>query len=138
MKKVTIRLEENTWRDLRQHCLDNDTSMQAVFEEHAKQITGGNEMLKYEIVKNTLEIKKMEDYKEGCTYAYEGDQDPEIIKSFNSKEEALEELKKYEADIRRGSGVHVVTEYYVEENEYDEDGEIVESKGVWDFAPLGE
>lgn len=44
MKKVTIRLEEDTWRDLRQHCLDNDTSMQAVFEEHAKQITGGKKM----------------------------------------------------------------------------------------------
>ncbi|MBD5543745.1 MAG: hypothetical protein HDR01_05775 [Lachnospiraceae bacterium] len=97
--------------------------------------------MKYEIRKNTREIsyKKRAEIKEGCTLEQDN-QEPEIIKSFDNKGEALSELKQYKSDICKLSGgagtYYAVTEYYVEENEYDEDGEWVSGGDVWEFSKM--
>lgn len=97
--------------------------------------------MKYEIRKNTREIsyKKRAEIKEGCTLD-QFDQEPEIIKTFDDKDEALIELKSYKSDIRKLSGgagsYYLITEYYVEENEYDEDGEWVSGGDVWAFSEM--
>ena len=98
-------------------------------------------MVRYEIIKNTREIsyKKRSEIKEGCTLN-QRDQEPEIIKAFDKKEDALNELKSYKSDISKFNGVaglyYLVTEYYVEKNEYDEDGEFVEDFGILAFSKM--
>lgn len=100
----------------------------------------GKKMKKYELMKNDIEINRRDKDRiaPGCTLD-QGDCDPELIKSFDSKEEALEELKKYKSDIRELKGrlgtYYQVTEYYVEENTYDEDG-FVEGGGIWEFSEM--
>lgn len=99
--------------------------------------------MKYEIRKNTKEIscKKRVEIKAGCTLDQEN-QDPEIIKAFDDKEEALNELKQYKSEICKLSGgagsYYLVTEYYVEENGYDEDCEWVSGGDVWAFSEMPE
>ncbi len=72
----------------------------------------------------------------------QGDCDPELIKSFDNKDEAIEELKKYKSDIRELKGnlgtYYEVTEYYIVENTYDEDGDFVEGGDVWEFTEMQE
>lgn len=98
-------------------------------------------MIKYELKRNEREVK-YKDRKEiepGCTLA-QADQEPEVIKEFTDKEEALEALKDYQSEVVKYEGVcgsiYKVTEYYVEENEYDEDGEFVEGGDVWDYSTM--
>lgn len=97
--------------------------------------------MKYEIRKNIREIsyKKRAGIRVGCTLDQDN-QDPEIIKSFDDKDDALNELKSYKSDIRKLSGgagaYYAVTEYYVEENEYDEDGEWVNGGVVWESSKI--
>lgn len=100
-------------------------------------------MKKYELRKNTREIsyKERNEITEGCTLN-QMDQEPEIIESFDSKEEALKKLENKESEICQLSGgagaYYSVTEYYVEENEYDEDGEWVEGGDVYGFSKMPE
>lgn len=93
-------------------------------------------MKKYELKSATAEIRKWNQIKEGCTL---DDSEPQLIKSFDDKEEALEELKKYETSVRALSDAigtyYLVEEYYVEENEYDEEGWI-SGGDVWAFSNL--
>ena len=97
-------------------------------------------MKKYEIVKNTREFtrKNKGEICEGCT-PNQDTQYPEILESYDDKEAALEALKKYESECRHEDGwvepLWEATEYYVEESDYDEDDELVENWGVWEFAP---
>lgn len=98
-------------------------------------------MKKYEIKQNTREIsyKKRAEIKSGCTLEQDN-QEPVIIKTFDNKEEALQALKEYKTDIRElrsSTGTYYdVTEYYVEENEYDEDGEWINGGDVWEFSEI--
>jgi hypothetical protein len=100
-------------------------------------------MKKYEVVKNTREIswKKRNEIGKGCTLNQDN-QYPETLESYEDKAAALEALKKYESEVYKTSGrigtLYLVTEYYVEENEYDEDGEWIGGGDVWAFAPLPE
>lgn len=96
-------------------------------------------MVKYELRKNIREIrfKDRNEIKTGCTLQQDN-QEPEIIKSFDKKEDALKEQASYQSEIYPFGSYFSVTEYYVEENEYDEDGEWVAGGDVWDFAPLPE
>lgn len=96
-------------------------------------------MKKYEIIERIREVKWKDrmDIKEGCT-SLEPDQ--ELIKSFDSLEEAKEELKKYKTDISKFSAASMryfaVTEYCIEENEYDEDGELESEGSVWEYSEM--
>lgn len=89
----------------------------------------------FEVIKNTREIKKAEQIKCGITLSADN-QYPETIKSFNTLEDAKIELKKYQSQIFKGSGFYEITEYYVQENVYDEDDEWIDGGDVWEFAPF--
>ena len=96
--------------------------------------------IRFEIKKNNIEIsyKNRMNIKPGCTLD-NIDSDPEIVESFDTKEAAIEALKKYSTDISAFSlcgTVFNVTEYYVEENEYDEDGDVVICNGVWEESKM--
>lgn len=92
---------------------------------------------KYEIRRNDCQVRKESETEEGCTLQ-QRDQEPEIMKSYDTLAEAKEALKKYKGSveyIRDTVSFFQVVEYYIEQNEYDEDGEWVSGGDVWDFAP---
>lgn len=94
-------------------------------------------MVKYELVKKEKEVswKKRYTIAEGCTMGEE----PELIKSFDSLEEALDALKKEKTYVRRMSSnetYYLVTEYSVEKNEYDDDGEWTSGGDVFGFSKM--
>ena len=97
--------------------------------------------MKFELKECTREIKYKERFEiaAGCT-ANQDDCESKLIKSFDSKEDALEELKNYKTEINSFSSNtgtrYNVTEYYVEENEYDEDGDWVAGGDVWEFSKM--
>lgn len=96
-------------------------------------------MKKYEIVERMRELRYVDrmNIEEGCTNL---EPDQELIKSFDSLEEAKEELKKYKTTISKFSAASMryfeVTEYCVEENEYDEDGELESEGAVWEYSKM--
>lgn len=103
-------------------------------------------MKKYELIERTAEFKDKRAIKPGCTVdialntpGY--DKDPEILKSFDSLDEAREALKNYESDVRVLSGhdgkrYYLVTEYMVEENDYDDEGEWCGGGDDWAFSKM--
>lgn len=84
-------------------------------------------MTKYEIFKLNNEISWKNRYGilPGCSIDLNRSQDPEKIEEFQTKEEALEALKKYSTSVGEGSGFFSITEYYVSEIEYDDDGDFL-------------
>ena len=98
-------------------------------------------IVKFELRKNNIEIsyKNRTEIAEGCSLN-QNDQDPEVIKSFEHKDDALLELQNYKTDIRELSGragkYYSVTEYYVEENTYDEDDEWESGGDIWEFSEM--
>lgn len=97
--------------------------------------------IKFEIRKDNIEIayKDRMNIKPGCTLD-NLNSDSEIIESFDTKEDAIEALKKHITDISTFSSangtVFDVTEYYVEGNEYDEEGHIIACNGVWEESKM--
>ena len=90
-------------------------------------------MKKYILFKNESEVKKVY---EGCTLDVR-DYYPIEIRSFDNKDEALEELKEYESSVTDYNRYYLVEEYYVEELERDEDGEVIEDGfGIWGYSKL--
>lgn len=100
-------------------------------------------MKRFEIRKESVEInyKNRFDIKEGITLQdVDCVHNPELIEIFDTLEEAREALKKYKTSIRTFKAtlgtIFLVTEYYIEENVYDEDGEWIEGGDVFDFTPM--
>ena len=91
-------------------------------------------MKKFILFKDHAEVKN---YYEGCTLD-KVDNYPEVIKTFDNKDEALEELKKYNTQVTDYRNYLLVEEYYVEEQEQDEDGEFVEGGDIWEYSKLEE
>ena len=97
--------------------------------------------IRFDVKRNTIEIscKDRMDIKPGCALD-SIDSDPEIMESFDTKEAAIEALKKYSTDISTFSSpkgqVFAITEYYIEENEYDEDGDPITCNGVWEESKM--
>lgn len=97
--------------------------------------------IRFDIKRNTIEIsyKDRMDIKPCCTLD-NIDSDPEIMESFDTKEAAIEALKKYSTDISTFSSpngqVFAITEYYIEENEYDEDGDPIICNDVWEESKM--
>ena len=93
-------------------------------------------MKRYELKSATVELRKWQDITEGCTI---NDSEPQLLKSFDNKEDALEELKKFSTSVTSYSSpigtLYYVNEFYVEENEYDEDDEWVNGV-IWAFSNL--
>ena len=97
-------------------------------------------MKKYEVKENTIEVnyKNRKSIKAGVSLESEN-QDPVTIVSCETLEEAQEELKKLKTDIKENhynTTFYTVTEYYIEENEYDEDGDWVTGGDIYDFSKM--
>jgi len=94
-------------------------------------------MTRYELMKNTRMIRYADrlEIKPGCTVD-QVDQDPELIASFEPKADALAELGKYKSSVSKSGRLFEVVEYYVEENQYDEDGEFVSGGDIWEFSKM--
>lgn len=93
-------------------------------------------MMKYEIKKNNGQFREENEAVEGCTLQ-QRDQEPEVLEVFDTLEEAREALKKYKGSAKYVRDVvpfYQVTEFYIEQNEYDEDGEWISGGDIWDFA----
>lgn len=94
--------------------------------------------IRYELKtsKTEVEYRKKEQLKEGASE--ERDPSPELIETFESKQEALEELKKYRTEIHLMQGAtnkyYHITEYYVEEAHYDSDGEWIGGGDILEFS----
>lgn len=94
-------------------------------------------MKKFEICKATETFKDKKSICKGCTIDAT---EPELIASFDSKEEALAELKKYESDVRKYKHYNMmcyrVEEYYIAENNYEDDGEWESGGDIWEFSEM--
>lgn len=97
-------------------------------------------MNKFELKESNVEIgyKNRREIVEGCSLDI--DQNPRIIKAFDNKEDAIKELQNYKTNITELSGVigtyYDITEFYVEENIYDEDGEFISNEGIHEFSKI--
>lgn len=88
-------------------------------------------MIKYELFKCQYDINDMPKkyWENGMVYQSEY-QDAKRVASFTTKEQGLEELGKYECSATYLGGIGKVTravEYWLEENEYDKDGEFFQT-----------
>lgn len=99
-------------------------------------------MIKFNLVRECIEISYKDRFNivEGCTVNAEGEHYPELLEPFGTKEEALDALQKYHTDIRELSGnagtYFYVEEYYVQETEYDKDGEEINSGDIWEISKI--
>ena len=88
--------------------------------------------MKFILFKNECEVKK---YYEGCT-TDRGDTNPEPLKTFENKNEALKKLQNYKTSVTDFRNYYLVEEYYVEEEIQDEDGEFVDGGDILDYSKL--
>lgn len=101
----------------------------------------GMNTIKYELKKNIKEISHSDrmEIMQGCTLNQE-DQESEIIKSFDNKDDALLELRNYNTEITELSGeagkYYSISEYYIEENSYNEDCEWEEGGDIHAFSEI--
>lgn len=85
-------------------------------------------MTKYIVKEASIEVGyKKASIESGCTIGVE-DTTPAVIAAFDTYEEALQELAKHESSIQypmsnHGTSYAYVTEYYIEKEIYDEDGD---------------
>lgn len=97
-------------------------------------------MNKFELKESNIEIgyKNRREIVEGCSLDVY--QNPRIIKTFDNKEDAIKELQNYKTNITKLSGVtgayYNVTEFYVEENIYDKNGEFISNEGIHEFSKI--
>lgn len=98
---------------------------------------------KYTLKVDSREIpyREMDTIQEGCVAAYsEGSREPEILKVFDSEEEAISALKKYHTEVSEfwASNIHYwyVEEYYVDKSEFDEEGKMIDFSDVLACTPM--
>ncbi len=96
-------------------------------------------MKKYEIVERVMKFgyKEKKEIKKDCTSFCE---DEKLVKSFDTLDEAKLEFKKYKTEVHTYSGAcettYVVTEYAIQENSYDEDGEFEAFCDTWEVSEM--
>lgn len=96
-------------------------------------------MKRFDLYLNVAEInyRDRKNIKPFCTI--DNDEDPTLINSYDTEEEALEALRKYKSSVEYRSAAvsyYLVKEYHVEENEYDEDGEFVCGSDIIDVSEM--
>lgn len=98
---------------------------------------------KYTLKVDSREIpyREMDMIQEGCVAAdYENSREPEILKVFDSEEEAISALKKYHTEVSEfwASNIHYwyVEEYYVDKSEFDEEGKMIDFSDVLACTPM--
>ena len=94
-------------------------------------------MKKFELVAKRIEISytDKDSIKEGCTLYGE----PDVLESFDTMEEAMQELDKHHTSIRelkKGVLYCLVEEYMVVISEYNEDGERTAGGDVLAISPM--
>ena len=92
-------------------------------------------MKKYELKKGTKELKK-EDLHQMKGLCVDSE---ETLASFESKEDALKALKSYKTSIfETGNAVNYfcVEQYFIEENEYDDDSEWIDGGDVLSYTDI--
>lgn len=96
-------------------------------------------MTKFNIVEYTAWFSEKDkiNIEPGC--AYEIDEDPIILASFDSLDEAKTDLNKRESNIHKceiwcKSHEYLVTEYGISEDYYDDDGEWQDHNEIWGFS----
>ena len=65
---------------------------------------------------------------------YNYSQNPLLVKTFASPEEAMEELGKRKTTVVYTRKYFLVIEYYVEESEYDEGGDWISAGDIWGYS----
>ena len=89
-------------------------------------------MARYELKKETREMKAPLNYTPGCTLD-QANREPVLIAVYEDPEEAMAALEKYESDVYSFSTpigrMYEVTEYYVEDNE---------TFDIWEFSKPSE
>lgn len=98
---------------------------------------------KYELIENEIELDKRLlksgfEYHPWMTFEDDRDQYPHTLGLFDNLDEALEELKKHKSHIRIAGHYILVTEFYIEDGEYNEDGEFEWGSNGIEIAPLDE
>ena len=88
-------------------------------------------MKKYEINSREIEVsfKDRFNIKQDITFDYDS-VNSENVASFDTLEEAREALKEYKSTVYQYPKYYFITEYVIEEYEYDEDGDS-EYKDTW-------
>ena len=89
-------------------------------------------MKKFILFRNECEVKEVY---EGCT-TDRCDTNPEVIKTFDDKDEALKELENYTTQVTDYRSYYLVEEYYVEEQEQDEDGNFLDGGDIWEYSKI--
>lgn len=96
--------------------------------------------MNYDVMENrTIISGKKFKYYEGVSKL--GDSEPQIILSTTDKQEAIDALEGFRTTIYKETGnqsSYEVTEYYVEENEYNEDGDWVSGGNICKYAEVEE
>lgn len=96
-------------------------------------------MVKYELNKDSIEVKYKDrkEIKAGVVLTSDN-QEPELIKVFDNKDEALLALQDCRSNVRKfnsaGGTYFYVTEYYIQESIYDDDEWI--SGDIIDFSKM--
>ena len=98
-------------------------------------------MIKYEIIQNRAKFYSGIRYKivSGCTLdSFEFE--PAVIRSYDTKAQALAEFDKLTARIEKmGIGIgtyYMVTEYYLQKNKYDNNGNWIDCLKIYKFSPI--
>lgn len=93
--------------------------------------------VKFDIIKNSVEVsfKERRNIREGISVNRD-DYAEEVEKTFKSVEDALLELQNHKTEIKEGGGVYNIVEYYVQENKYDMDGELLENGDILEFSKM--
>ncbi len=93
-------------------------------------------MTRYAIYKTVMEFKTAEEIKKGCTYGAD-DRAPELVAEFATESDALQALQGYQTEVWRYNWhLYAVTEYTMEPEEWDADGEEWISTGDAECGPF--
>lgn len=102
-------------------------------------------MKRYNLVYGTVEIKydDRDAIKPGCTLERDSSELPQLVKTFEDKNAAIEELRKHKSSVRvglqnQGTGDYLVAEYHVHEIEVDENGDFVGDGDFLEFSEMPE
>ena len=90
----------------------------------------------YELMEISAEIlyKDRKRIKPGICLEYNYDRNPSLVETFASTEKAMEELGKRKSTVVYMGRYFLVTEYYVEESEYDEEGDWISGGNIWGYS----
>lgn len=91
------------------------------------------------INRNYRNLSALKDVREGFTMNQDGDIFNEIVSAYDTEDEARADLAKRKTTIDQYSYIvttYKVQEYYIEVDEVDEDGEVIEWGDILEMTPM--